>query len=73
MTKRKASAILLAIVLIAIVSLFVLEGITVSDAIPGNHITALVRGAYTSEPGVFIWLAFSTGFLGGHFFWYKKE
>jgi hypothetical protein len=72
-TKRKVSAILLAIVLLGALSLLVLEGITVADSVPSNHITAIVRSAFEAEPGVFLWLAFTFGYLGGHFFWFKRE
>ena len=73
MTKRRASAILLAIVLLSAVSLLLLEGLTVADSIPSNHITSIVRSAFEEEPGVFIWLVFTLGYLSGHFFWYKRE
>lgn len=73
MTKRKVSAILLAIVLLGALSLLVLEGVTVADSVPANHITSIVRSAFEAEPGVFIWLAFTFGYLSGHFFWFKRE
>ena len=56
----------------SVVFLLVLEGITVADSTPMNHITAVVRGAFAKEPGVFMWLAFSAGWLGGHLFWSKR-
>lgn len=47
----------------------VLEWRTLSDATPGNHITAVVRKAVTAQPGPFILFFFMLGFLCGHLFW----
>lgn len=48
----------------------VLEWRTLSDGIPGNHITAVVRRAIKAQPGPFILLAFALGFLAGHLAWW---
>lgn len=48
----------------------VLEIKTLKDSTPNNHITAVVRAAVKAQPGPFIWLAFSVGFLCGHLFWW---
>lgn len=42
---------------------------TLTDHIPGNHITATVRAAWRKEPGVFLILFVCLGYLMGHFFW----
>lgn len=48
----------------------VVETKTLRDKTPDNHITAVVRAAVKAQPGPFIWLAFSLGFLSGHLFWW---
>lgn len=42
---------------------------TLTDKIPDNHITAVIRAAYKSEPGVFVLFAFVLGYWFGHLFW----
>ena len=46
-----------------------LEYKTLSDDIPNNHITAVVRAAVKAQPGPFVLLMFAIGFLCGHLFW----
>lgn len=56
--------------LVAIAALWlVLEWKTLSDDIPGNHITAVVRAAVKAQPGPFLLMMFALGFLCGHLFW----
>lgn len=69
---RKTGLLLVSWLCFSVVYLLVLEGITVADSTPMNHITAVVRAAFVKEPGVFVWLAFSAGFLSGHLFWGKR-
>jgi len=42
---------------------------TLSDSMPGNHITAVVRRAVKAQPGPFLLFMFALGFLCGHLFW----
>ena len=72
MKASKTGLFLISWLCLSIVYLLVLEGITISDSTPMNHITAVVRVAFAKEPGVFMWLAFSAGWLGGHLFWGKR-
>lgn len=69
---KNTGKLLLAWFAISVCFLLVLEAITLADATPMNHITAVVQVAYYKEPGVFVWLAFSGGFLCGHLFWGKR-
>jgi hypothetical protein len=69
---RKTGLLLVSWLFLSVAYLLVIEGITVADSTPMNHITAVVRGAFAKEPGVFVWLFFSLGFLSGHFFWSKR-
>jgi len=48
----------------------VLEIVTLRNDTPDDHITAVVRKAVKAHPGPFVWLAFTLGFLAGHFFWW---
>lgn len=57
----------------SVIFLLTLEAFTLSDSVASNHITAVVRQAFASEPGLFMWLAFSAGWLGGHLFWSGKK
>jgi hypothetical protein len=62
-----------AILIFSLVALAVgwlfLEWKTLTDDIPGNHITAVVRRAVKAQPGPFLLLMFALGFLCGHLFW----
>jgi hypothetical protein len=69
---RKTGLLLLSWLGLSVAYLLVIEGITVADSMPMNHITAVMRQAFAKEPGVFMWLAFSAGWLGGHLFWSKR-
>jgi hypothetical protein len=42
---------------------------TLTDKVPGNHITATIRRAHKAQPGPFLLLFFAIGFLCGHLFW----
>ncbi len=46
---------------------------TLTDDIPGNHITAAVRTAWRRQPGAFlpliVFAALTVAYLGAHFFW----
>lgn len=46
-----------------------LEVRTLKDDVPDNHITAVVRRAFRSQPGPFVLFFFALGFLCGHLFW----
>lgn len=59
-----SSSLLLAVVWL------VVEIITLRNSKPDDHITAVVREAVKKQPGPFIWLAFTLGFLSGHLFWW---
>lgn len=48
----------------------VLEVVTLRNDVPGDHITAVVRRAVRAQPGPFIWLAFTLGYLAGHLTWW---
>lgn len=52
------------------VGLVILEVVKLKNTTPGDHITAVVRGAIRAQPGVFIWLAFNVGYLCGHLAWW---
>lgn len=60
---------LIGLLLTTVVGLLVLETLTLKDDVPGNHITAIVRGAVSKQPGPFFMLMFALGFLFGHLFW----
>jgi len=62
-------AILIISLAVVTVVWLVLEWRTLSDDIPGNHITAVIRRAVKKQPGPFILFAFAVGFLAGHLFW----
>ncbi len=70
---KKTRALLIGWFVVSVVFLLAVEAFTLADAIPSNHITAVVRAAFASEPGVFMWLAFSLGYLAGHLFWSGRE
>jgi hypothetical protein len=53
--------------------LLALEFFTLGNSVDSDHITAVVRQAFAREPGVFMWLAFSAGWLGGHLFWSGRK
>jgi hypothetical protein len=46
---------------------------TLTDKVPGNHITAVVRAAWARQPGAFliviVLLSIALAYLGSHFFW----
>ena len=46
---------------------------TLTDKIPGNHITPVIRAAFRAQPGAFliviVILAVIAAYLGAHFFW----
>lgn len=46
---------------------------TLTDKIPGNHITATIRIAFKAQPGAFLivllTLAILLAYLGGHLLW----
>ncbi len=48
----------------------VLEVVTLRNKVQDDHITAVVRAAIKAQPGPFIWLAFTLGFLVGHLAWW---
>lgn len=66
---RRTGALLIVWLAVSILYLLGLEAWTLADSVPLNHITAVTRAAFASEPGVFVWLAFSVGYLCGHLFW----
>ena len=66
---KKTGIILIGWFVVSVVFLLAVEGWTLADQTQANHITAVVRQAFDKEPGVFMWLAFSAGWLGGHLFW----
>lgn len=70
---KKTGLILIAWFVASVVLLLALEAVTLADATPLNHITAVVRQAFYAQPGVFVWLAFSIGFLCGHLFWGGRQ
>ena len=70
---NRTGAILIAWFVLSVLGLLTLEAVTLADATPLNHITAVVRQAFHAQPGVFVWLAFSVGFLCGHLFWGGKR
>jgi hypothetical protein len=70
---RKTGVLLVAWFCLSAAFLLGLEFVTIGDSTPWNHITAVVRMAYAKEPGVFMWLAFSAGWLGGHLFWSGRK
>lgn len=69
---KKTAGLLIGWFALSIVFLMAVEAWTLADQTPMNHITAVVRQAFAKEPGVFMWLAFSVGYLSGHFFWSGK-
>ena len=70
---RKTGALLIGWFVVSVVFLLALEGWTLADQTAANHITAIVRQAFDKEPGVFMWLSFSAGWLGGHLFWSGRK
>jgi hypothetical protein len=70
--RGKTGAILIAWFVASALLWGALEVATLSDDIGGNHITAVVRAAFDAAPGVFVWLAFTCGFLAGHLFWGRE-
>ncbi len=70
---KKTGAMLIGWAVVSILFLLSLEAFTLADSVPSNHVTAVVRVAFASEPGFFMWLSFSAGWLGGHLFWSGKK
>lgn len=70
---KKTGALLVGWFVVSVVFLLALEAWTLADGTAANHITAVVRAAFAKEPGVFMWLAFSAGWLGGHLFWSGRK
>ena len=70
---KKTGLILVVWFVVSVAGLLALEGVTLGDSVESNHITAVVRAAFAKEPGVFMWLAFSAGWLGGHLFWSGRK
>ena len=70
---KKTGSLLIGWFVVSALFLLALEAFTLADSIPANHITATVRVAFAAEPGVFVWLAFSAGWLGGHLFWSGRK
>lgn len=70
---KKTGALLIGWFVVSAVFLLAVEAWTLADGTPLNHITAVVRMAFAKEPGVFMWLAFSVGYLSAHFFWSGKK
>ncbi len=79
MTQEQIATLLFCIVVIGgalcftFIALLWKEYKTLSDKIPGNHITAVIRIAWKRQPGVFlIVIVLLTAFLfylAGHLFW----
>lgn len=70
---KRTSVLLIGWFAVSVVFLLALEALTLADSVASNHITAVVRQAFAAEPGVFVWLAFSLGYLCGHFFWSGRK
>jgi len=73
LSRRSTGAVLLVWLVISALLWAALEAWTLADGVSANHITAVVHAAFYSEPGVFVWLAFTLGFLAGHFFWGARD
>jgi hypothetical protein len=58
---------------VSVVYLLIVEAMTLSDGIPSNHVTAVVRQAWQKEPWVFLWICSSLAYLAGHFFAAGKD
>lgn len=70
---KKTGALLIGWFVASVMFLLALEAFTLADSTPVNHLTAVMRAAFAKEPGVFVWLAFSLGYLGGHIFWSGRK
>ena len=70
---KKTGVLLLAWLVVSIVYLLGVEAFTLADTVASNHVTAVVRMAFAKEPGVFVWLAFSAGYLAGHLLWSGRK
>ncbi len=71
-TRRSTGLLLLSWLGVSVLGLLLLEAWTLADSVAANHISAVVRVWFYAQPGVFVWLAFSLGYLAGHFFWSDK-
>lgn len=60
--------LLIALTALYVVALLGLEWKTLADRVPDNHITAVVRAAWKSQPWVFLLLGMIAAYFGGHFF-----
>lgn len=73
MSQGQVGAILVLSLLLLAGIWAVLEWKTLTDNIPYNHITAVIRTAYYAEPGPFMLLSFIAGFFFGHFVWGGRQ
>lgn len=68
MTTTTTLLLVVAATAVWVVALLVIEYKTLRDDVPGNHITAVLRGAVRKLPWPFILLALVSGFMMGHCF-----
>lgn len=55
--------------LVVVIVWAVVEYRTLTDDVEGNHVTATIRRAWRSAPGVILLLMCALSYLGGHLFW----
>jgi len=61
-------SLLVLLTVLYVVALLALEAKKITNDTPGDLITNVVRRAFKAQPWVFLWLAFSVGYLAGHLF-----